>query len=101
MAEHKKKPQMSYFIHKKDEIYQNKHSKAFLNEEDFCDKINFKFGVPLIVLDFIDYICGSDFIKTVQTFVNPQSHIERFDTHNNEFNELKSNIDEEFLPYSF
>ena len=65
MAEHKKKPQMSYFIHKKDEIYESKNSKAFLKEEDFCERVNFKFGVPLIVLDFIDYLCGSNFIETV------------------------------------
>lgn len=92
---------MSYFIHKKDEIYESKNSKAFLKEEDFCERVNFKFGVPLIVLDFIDYLCGSNFIETVQTFVNPQTHVERFDAQNSDFNDLKQNIDEEFLPYIF
>ena len=75
--------------------------KAFLKEDDFCERINFKFGVPLILLDFIDYLCGSDFIKTVQTFVNPMSHVERFDAHNNEFNDLKQNIDDEYIPSIF
>ena len=92
---------MSYFIHKKDEIYESKNSKAFLREDDFCDRVNFKFGVPLIVLDFIDYLCGSKFIETVQKFVTPQTHIERFDVHNNDFNDMKGNIDEEFLPHIF
>ena len=36
-----------------------------LREDDFCDRVCFKFGVPLIVLDFIDYLCGSNFIETV------------------------------------
>lgn len=62
---------MSYFIHKKDEIYESKSSKAFLKEDEFCDKINFRFGLPLIVLDFIDYLCGSNFIDQVQTYVTP------------------------------
>jgi hypothetical protein len=62
---------MSYFIHKTDEIYKDQQIKAFLTEEEFVERIEFKFGIPLVVLDFIDYMTGSDFIKTVQTFVNP------------------------------
>ena len=53
------------------------------------------------MLDFIDYVCGSDFIRTVQTFVNPMSHVERFDAQSNDFNDLKGNIDDDFLGYIF
>jgi len=53
------------------------------------EKVHFKFGIPLIVLDFLDYVTGSEFIKTVQTFVNPQTHIDRFDHQNHEFGELR------------
>lgn len=63
--------------------------------------IDFKFGLPLIIYDFIDYIIGSDLISVVQKFVNPRPYIERFDATNSEFNEIKSKIDEEFLPYIF
>ena len=92
---------MSYFLAKKDEICDSKNSKAFLREEDFVDRINFKFGIPLAVLDFFDYIAGSSFIKHVQKFVNPQTYIKRFDEQNAEFNDLKGTIDEDFLPYIF
>ena len=65
-AEHKKKPCISYFIHKSDVHYENKvyrsegeyndkSKKAYINAEVF-DKIEFRFGLPLIVFDFIDYL---------------------------------------------
>ena len=68
-AEQKKKPIVSYFIHKSDVHYEkkiprtegeyaDKAKKAFINAEVF-DKVEFRFGLPLIVYDFIDYICGS------------------------------------------
>lgn len=67
---------LSYFIHKTDEIYEKHKVKAFLSEEDFVEKVNFRFGLPLIVLDFIDNMTGSDFIKTVKkNFVDPPKHI--------------------------
>ena len=100
--EHKKSPLVSYFISKTDEIYKSHQSKAFLTEQDFIDRIKFKFGIPLVVLDFIDFVVGSDLIRTAQTYINPQHHIDRFDAgHDNEFAELKGNIDEDFLPYIF
>ena len=61
-AEHKRKPFLSYFIHKKDEVMEAKRSKAFLPIDEFVELVHFKFGIPLIVLDFIDYVTGSDFI---------------------------------------
>ena len=66
------------------------------------DNIKFKFGVPLVVLDFIDFVVGSDLIRTAQTFIHPQHHIDRFDAgHDNDFAELKGRIDEDFCPYIF
>lgn len=85
-TEHKKKPMLSFFIHKMDEIYEKHSVKAFLSEDDFVEKVNFRFGLPLIVLDFIDIITGSDFIETVKkNFVDPPKHIQRFDPQNDEF----------------
>ena len=91
-GEHKKKPFLSYFIHKTDEIFNregSKDKKAFFTEDEFLDTIQFRFGIPLVCLDFIDMMTGSDLIKTVQMFVNPQNHVERFDTQNVDFNDLK------------
>ena len=62
VAEHKRKPFLSYFIHKKDEVMDAKKSKAFLPIDQFVENVHFKFGIPLIVLDFLDYVTGSDFI---------------------------------------
>ena len=45
---------ISYFIHKTDDIYESKKSKVFLTEDEFIDNIDFKFGIPLVVLDFMD-----------------------------------------------
>ena len=76
---------MSYFIHKTDKPYAEFQKKAFLSEADFCDRVKFKFGIPLIVLDFIDYMTGYGFINLVQTFVNAPKYIERFDPTNDDF----------------
>jgi len=101
-AEQKKRPVLSYFINKASEHYDLSKARAFLKEEEFLERVNFKFGVPLTVLDLIDYLTGSDFISTIQkTYVNPQNHIERFDTTNEDFNALKNKIDEDFLPFIF
>ena len=110
-AEHKKKPCVSYFIHKSDVHYENKvyrsegeyndkSKKAYINAEVF-DKIEFRFGLPLIVFDFIDYVCGSKLIQEAQKYVNPQTHIERFDVQNQDFREVKEKVDETFLPNIF
>ena len=92
---------MGFFLAKKDEICESEDTKAFLREEEFVEKINFKFGVPLVVLDFLDFITGSNFIRKVQKFTNPQTYIKRFDEHNSEFNDLKGTIDDDYLPYIF
>lgn len=43
-AEHKKKPMISYYIHKTDSIYQaQKKSKVFLTEDEFIENIEFRF----------------------------------------------------------
>lgn len=71
---------MSYFIHKTDNIYESKKSKVFLSEDEFIENIEFRFGIPLVILDLIDQITGSDYIETVQMFVSPiRNNIERFD----------------------
>ena len=80
VAEHKKKPGLSYFINKTDDKFGSKPSadlnhecktkKAYLSEKEF-QEINFKFGLPLIVFDFVDYMIGSDLIAEVQKYVNP------------------------------
>ena len=62
---------MGFFLAKTDEIYDSKNNKAFLREDEFVDRIDFKFGMPLIVLDFLDFMTGSNFIGKVQKFVNP------------------------------
>jgi len=103
-AEQKKKPMLSYFIHKTDDIYKRQEVKAFLNEGDF-ESISFKFGLPLVVLDFIDNMTGSDFIETVYNFVNPDlknNPIERLEPfHQDELRQLRDEIDDQFLPFIF
>ena len=63
---------------------------------DFCNKINFTFGLPLIVLDFIDNVTGSEFIKELHEYMNPPKDIERFDTQAFYYRNMKDNIDEKF-----
>ena len=84
-----------------DKKYEYGNNKVFLDADQFCDQIQFRFGIPLIVLDFIDFMTGSDFIANVQLNVNPEPLIDRFDPQNTEFKDLKDKVEDEFLPYIF
>ena len=57
------------------------------------------------MLDFIDYICGSDFISTVRKYVDPLPIIGRFDPNwessADEFKKEKEKIDQDFYPTIF
>ena len=66
-------------------LQSKKNSKVYLSKKQFLEQVNFKFGIPLIVLDFFDYMTGSDFISHIKVFENPRTHIERFNTQDNEY----------------
>ena len=68
-----------------------------LTEEEFRDEVEFKFGLPLICMDFIDKLIGSHLIEQIQNLLYPKKEVERFDTSSEAFKDLKKQVEEEFL----
>ena len=68
-----------------------------LSEEEFRDEVQFKFGLPLIVMDFIDHLIGSHLIEQIQNLLYPKKEVERFDTSSEAFKDLKKQVEDDFL----
>ena len=49
------------------------------------------------MLDYVDALTGSNFIQELHHLINPSKTIDRFDATNVVFQELKNQIDEDFL----
>ena len=77
-------------------IQNTKDHSAHLNQSDFCSKVHFTYGVPLIVLDFIDYMTGSEFIKELHEYMNPPRIIDRFDTQAFHYRSMKEKVNDNF-----
>ena len=69
---------MSHFLKEVGKVHNSKETSPFLNQNEFCDRVQFTFGVPLIVLDFIDTLTGSCFISDLHKYMSPPRDSERF-----------------------
>jgi len=83
-----RKGSMSYLINQANIMY-NKTDNVKLTQEEFCNDIEFTYGVPLIVLDFVDGICGTEFIKEIREIKRPWRLVNRMEQYDIEFNEMK------------
>ena len=93
---------MSHLVKDVSKVHNSKESNPVLTVADFCsDKVHFTFGVPLIVLDFIDTITGSNFIQQLHEHMNPPKDPERFNCNDFKYQNMKDEIHERFLPNVF
>lgn len=86
------------FIQQTDKIYGTKDFTWKLTFDEFESKVKFTYGVPLVILDILDTLLGSSFLKEHYAQVFPKKLIERFKTSDDAFSEAKLNIDEDFIP---
>ena len=87
---------LGHVIHQANKLYGTRGQLPQLSLDDFVNHVEFKFGIPLIVLDYIDALTGSDFIQQLHERINPPRDVDRFDPANVVFAELKNQIDEDF-----
>jgi hypothetical protein len=69
-----------FITHQANRLYGTKSQLPQLSLDDFVHNVEFTYGIPLIVLDFIDSLTGSDFIQKLHDHINPPKNVERFDT---------------------
>lgn len=85
---------------KTDQLYQRKDPKK-LRIEEFCHEVNFKYGVPLIILDLIQALTGFDMISQVKKEIDNPGNIVRLNPDNEDYLLYKINILEEFQDRAF
>ena len=64
--------------------------------EEFAVDIEFKFGVPMIILDLIHALTGYDIISQVKKEFESKGHIQRMNPDNEQFQTAKQNIIDDF-----
>ena len=69
--------------------------------EEFCCDIDFKYGIPLIVLDLINALTGYEIIEEIKKQIVPPKHIERLNPDGAEFQNDKLGIDEDYQDLVF
>ena len=68
---------------------------------DFVHDVSFKYSIPLIALDFIDAMTGSELLKDLHKAFFPKKIICRFNGEDPEFLELRHSVDKITLSYVF
>ena len=64
--------------------------------EEFAVDIDFKFGVPLIILDMLYALTGYDIISDIKKYVIPPTNIERLNPDCPNLSIHKADIDDEY-----
>ena len=86
---------MLSLFNKSDQMYKRKDPKKIRMDEFSCD-IEFKFGVPLIILDLIYALTGYEIIEDIRKYVIPPKNIERLNPDSVGFSNDKNGIVEEY-----
>ena len=81
-------------------MYFRKDSKK-IKIDEFSLEIDFKYGIPLVVLDFIYAMTGFDVIEEIKKELEPMKNIERLNPDDESFQNYKSNIIDDFQDIMF
>ena len=64
--------------------------------DEFAIDINFKYGVPVIILDIIAALTGYDILSEVRKFITPPKYIERMNPDDERYRTYLDSINEEY-----
>lgn len=64
--------------------------------DDFTNDVDFKYGIPMIILDIIYSLTGVNFVQQFEKEKDASKLIERCNTDSENFQNIKSHIPEEF-----
>ena len=71
-------------------LYGTREQNAKVSREEFVELIKFTYEVPLIVLDFVDAVTGSELLKDLKNFEFPFKVTQYFNCDSPRYNGLKS-----------
>jgi len=57
---------LSHLILQANKLYGNSNKFAKLRFEEYNNQVSFKYTFPLIFMDFVDSVCGSQILKNLQ-----------------------------------
>ena len=90
----------SYWLSKTDQMYHKKDSSK-IKMDEFSIDIEFKYGVPMIILDVIQAFTGFTINENLQRELSPPRIIERMNPDDDNFINYKSSLIEEFPDMAF
>jgi len=68
---------------------------------DFVHDVSFKYSVPLIALDFIDAMTGSELLQDLHKAFFPKKILCKFNGEDPDFLELRHSVDKNTLSHVF
>jgi len=84
-----RKNSLAHLCTKTDLMYHRRDPKK-IRMDEFAVEINFKFGVPLIILDVIHALTGFDVISQIKKELIPNKYIQRLNPENEQFLNFKN-----------
>ena len=81
-------------------MYHRKDPKR-IKMDEFAVEINFKYGIPMIILDLIHALTGYDIIGVVKKEFDNNGIIQRMNPDREEFQLYQSNIQDEMQDFAF
>lgn len=69
---------MAHLVNKTDQLYHRK-DQTKIKMDEYSLEVEFKYGVPMIILDVIHALTGFDIINHIKEDIEPSSKIDRMD----------------------
>lgn len=91
-----RKNSVSHTLEKTDQLHQRKDPLK-LRMEEFCLDIEFKFGVPILILDIIQAFTGYDLLADIKAEVSPPQLIERINPDDEQLVNYKATLIDDSL----
>lgn len=89
-----RKDSLSHLFGKVDKMYHRKDPKR-VKMDEFSVDINFKYGIPMVMLDLIFALTGYDIVSVVKKEFDNQGLIQRMNPDREEFQFYQNNIIDE------
>lgn len=90
----------SYWLGKTDQMY-HKKDPSRIKMDEFSIDIEFKYGVPMIILDVIQSLTGFTLNEELQRELSPPRIIERMNPEDDAFINYKATLIEDFPDLAF
>lgn len=91
---------LAHLMHKTDQMYYRK-DQTKIKMDEFAMEIDFKYGVPMIILDFIYAVTGYNIVEQIDKELNTSKYCDRMNPDNDAFLNYKLTLDLDFQELPF